>query len=382
MRTLSAPVVLAFLAVASVTACGGESSSTAPATAPTTPVAPTAPVASTPAPTTPPAPEPPKMSKEERNHKTLMDANAALDAKDFDKHVSFYTPDTVKAVPAPQGWLEVKGREELKKQVTAMGAVASDAKTHQTRHFHKGDVIVAEWVTTATHAETKKPIIFKSAGVFWFDDAGLIKQEHVYVDQATPLIQTGRMPGKARDVTVPTGQMAVVNAKGDEDKLVDTYKATWPTSWPKKDAKAYTASLTEDFVKEAVASPVDLKGPSQALVEMQTLVKAVPDLAVTVDNAWAFDTFVVAETTVKGTQKGMLGPLPGTGKKIAVHGLDIAEMKGDKIARLTTYTNSIELLGQLGLVPAPKAGAAPAAGKDDKKPAGAPKDQKTTPPKK
>lgn len=360
MRTL-APFVLV-----AVVACGGGAPP--PATSPA-PVAPSAPVATAPVPVAPALPEPPKMSREERNHKTLMEANAAAEAKDFDKHVSFYTPDTVKAVPAPQGWLEVRGREELKKQVTAMGAVALDTKTHQTRHFHKGDVIVAEWVTTATHAETKKPIIFKSAAVFWFDDAGLIKQEHVYVDQATPLIQTGRMPGKARDVSVPTAPVTLINAKGDEDKLVDVYKASWPTSWPKKDGKAYTASLTEDFVKEAVASPVDLRGPAQALMEMQTLVKAVPDVAVTVDNAWAFESFVVAETTVKGTQKGSLGPLPGTGKKVAVHGLDIAEVKGDKIARLTTYTNSIELLGQLGLVPVvPRAGAG-AATKDDKKPA-------------
>jgi len=302
---------------------------------------------------TPAAPAP-TLSKQELQQRTLRAMSATLEANELDKHVALYTPDGVKAVPMADGWLEARGREGILEQVKRVHTVSPDAKATHVREFYLGDVVVAEWITTGTHAETKKKISFRAAGVFWFDEAGLVKREHVYVDQATALIQTGRMPGKARDGgTPPSGEPKILVAKRDvaEENLIQVYKSGWPTAWPKKDKKAYVASLTDDFVREAIASPIDMKGKAQAQIEMQALVTAVPDLAVSVDNAWTVDGFVLAETTTSGTQKGPLPVLPASNRPVKVNGLDIAEFRGDKLARLTTYTNSLQLLGQLGLIP-------------------------------
>ena len=46
-------------------------------------------------------------------------------------------------------------------------------------------------------------------------------------------------------------------------------------------------------------------------------------------------------------------PLPATGKQFSVRGVSIGRLEGDRIKENTDYWNLVELLGQLGLMPAP-----------------------------
>ena len=134
-------------------------------------------------------------------------------------------------------------------------------------------------------------------------------------------------------------------------------KSGWPAAWPKKDKKAIEALFADDVLFEPVAQPSDAKGKAEATRAFDAMMKAVPDATVTLDTSWASGAFVVSAFTVKGTQKGPFGAATKvTGKPLVLHGLEIAEVRGGKVARATWYTSNVELLGQLGLLPQPKPG--------------------------
>ena len=62
---------------------------------------------------------------------------------------------------------------------------------------------------------------------------------------------------------------------------------------------------------------------------------------------------MIAESTTSGNHTGPLGPLKPTKKAVAMHGLDIMQMKEGKIVKGWSYGNSAEMMTQLGLMPMP-----------------------------
>lgn len=350
-------------------ACGGESAP--PPVAPPPPAPAEAVNAPAPAPAATEAPAP-KLSKAELAKKTLMAMHAASNAHDAKATRALYAADGVKQIPMPDGWKDVKGGDELEKQAAQMFSMAPDMRWATTRVFQNGDVIACEYVVTGTH-EGKK-IGVRGLAIDWFDDEGKIKKERVYLDQITGMVQAGRIPGKAPDpAAAPTGEAPWIVAKADdtEGKLVETYKAGWPVAWGKKDRKAYEGLLADDFVQEDVAWGMTAKGKTEAGKGMEKFTKAVPDVAVTVDSAWAAGDSVIAELTMKGTQKGALGPVKATNKPFTGHMVNVADYKDGKLVRSTVYMNALEILGQLGVAPNPPEKKADAKGEkkaDEKKP--------------
>ena len=370
-QSLKLPLAITFV----LAACGGETQ-TAPPPMPSTapPVETTA--ATPPAPTTTAEPTPqPKPPLAELEKATILAMVAAFNAHDVKKLAATYSADAVIATPAPEGW-KTDTRESFEKMHAGLFTSVPDVAMALARVLVKGDQAVIEWVATGTDTASEKPsgkkAGFRAASVLWFNADGLIKQDHTYMDSATIAMQQGKMPGKARAVaTLPTGDAPWIMATGTEDALADKAKNAWPVSWPKHDKKAYDASITDDFVHEEIAGPNDFNGRKEAMKEFEVFEKAVPDMKVSVDNAWAAGSFVVMEFTFSGTQKGALGPIRATGKPFTMHGLDVVAMSGGETPRMqkaTTYSNSIEYLTQLGVVPAKKQGDDKPAGKPEKAP--------------
>ena len=88
----------------------------------------------------------------------------------------------------------------------------SNFKYRETREWTTDDVAIVEWVGTGTHsglfagvAATEKPVGWTALSVIFFDDAGLIKEEHVYWDIDAVLSQIGHPRSKLRPVVaLPT----------------------------------------------------------------------------------------------------------------------------------------------------------------------------------
>jgi hypothetical protein len=240
---------------------------------------------------------------------TFMAINAAANAHDASRLRELYAVDAVKGTPAPDGWREAKGFDVIEKQTAAMFTSVPDIEWKHVRVFQREDFIADEYVVLGTHGANGKRGGLRGVALYWFDDAGKIKQEHVYIDQLTMLIQTGRAEGKAPEpAKMPSGDAQWVGAKNDanEEANVATFKATWPAK----------ALLARDFEHDDVATGA--------------LYKGIPMGEFVADQAWGFGNFVVAEMQMKSTDG------------VVRHVVEIAEHDKGQLVRAWLYSNRLE----------------------------------------
>jgi hypothetical protein len=284
-----------------------------------------------PTPATPEAPAPgaqpvtsaeprarPSEDRAAKAKKTFFAVRTAANAHDATRMREHYAVDAVKGTAAPDGWREAKGIDVIERQVAAMLASAPDLQWKSVRVFQRDELIVDEYVVVGTHAANGKRAGLRGVALYWFDDAGKIKKEHVYIDQLTMLVHTGRAEGKAPEpATMPSANEAWIGAKNDatEEANVATFKATWP-------AKALFA---RSFQHDDVATGV--------------LAKSAPPEEFAAEQAWGFGGFVVAEMQMKGADG------------VAQHVVEVAEHDNGQLVRATLYSNRLEGRG----LPKPRA---------------------------
>lgn len=240
---------------------------------------------------------------------TFLALSGAMGAHDASRIRELYAADAVKGTPAPDGWREAKSVDAIEKQTAAMLASTPDITWKSVRIFQRDDLIIDEYVVVGTHGANGKRAGLRGIALHWFDDAGKIKREHVYIDQLTMLIHTGRAEGKAPEpVPMPSTNSAWIVARNDavEEANVATFKATWPGK----------ALLARDFQHDDVASGA--------------LVKAAPSEEFAPDQAWGFGSFVVAEMQMKGPD--------GASR----HVVEVAEHDKGQLVRTTQYSNRLE----------------------------------------
>jgi ketosteroid isomerase-like protein len=240
---------------------------------------------------------------------TFLSELAAANAHDASRVRQHYAIDAVKGTAGPDGWREVKGVDAIEKQTAAMLTSAPDIQWKPVRIFQREDLIVDEYVVVGTHAANGKRAGLRGVALYWFDDAGKIKKEHVYIDQLTMLIHTGRAEGKAPEpAAMPTANPQWVVSKNDatEEANIATFKATWPAK----------ALLAKGFEHDDVAS-----GARE---------KAAPSADFAPDQAWGFGDFVVAEMQMKGADG------------VAKHVVEVAEHDKGQLVRATLYSNRLE----------------------------------------
>jgi steroid delta-isomerase-like uncharacterized protein len=329
--------------------CAGEAPAREPAPPQKTEPQPAASSAPKPAATTPSGP---KLTMAEMQKKTLL---AALNERNPEKLYVLYAPDAVKRLPAADGWKEIKGAEAIAQQMDDINWKAGPTVTWtRARVIQKNEFTVTEYIVSGTKDEKK--IGVRGLAIHAFDDQGRIKREDIYIDQPTLMIQTGRIAGKSEPAPDPVGETQWIVAKNDatETQNIELLKSGWLAAWQKKDKKAFEALLADDYVQIDVAWGVSFKGKSEAGKGMESFTKAVPDVTTTIDETWAAGDVVAAAMTMKGTQKGALGPVKPTNKPFTAHVVNVADVKDGKLAKSTVYMNSMEMLGQLGVAPKPE----------------------------
>lgn len=129
--------------------------------------------------------------------------------------------------------------------------------------------------------------------------------------------------------------------------LIDAFNA--------HDLNIWEGALADDFVGEyPMARGI---GKAQARAFNQAFLVAFPDLNFTLHKAIANGESVVLHWTGSGTQDGPLQTasgqtFPPTGKRGAISGMFLVDVKDGKITRERTYWDAFELMSQLGLMPA------------------------------
>jgi len=97
-------------------------------------------------------------------------------------------------------------------------------------------------------------------------------------------------------------------------------------------------------------TPGGLEGAKQTVTMYLT---AFPDLYFTVEDLIAEGDKVVARLTTRGTQQGVFMGIPPTGKHATVTAIDINRMAGGKSIEHWLEMDTLGLLQQLGVIPAP-----------------------------
>jgi ketosteroid isomerase-like protein len=361
--TTLAALTLTTLAIAG---CGGEQP--APVAPPPAPPPLTTTSATPPPADTTPAP-PPKPSLAELVPQTLKGLGDAFNAHDAKKIATFYTDD---ALVQAYGEPDSHGRDEMVKGLQMLFDMSSDSKSAPTREWMKGNVAVVEiaWAGTMTGdfmgtKATKKPIGQMRLHVIWFNDDGLIKEEHMYGDSAGMMAQMKGAKGAPPAPTVPASPAEMHVGKGtpDEDKLAEWAKGTDET-FSKDDPKAVLALLADDgdYWLNFTGMPAT-KGKKDLTKDLTGFFKAFPDQKWTSTNAWGVDGYAIIEHTLSGTQKGTLGPLPASNKPVTNwHFVDIAQLNADgKQLHGWGFANLAEMMLQTGAMKPPPSEKAPAA---------------------
>ncbi len=363
MRIIGRVAPLSLLFAIAAAACGAPEAQ--PALVPS-PMPEARPVLPVPPPPINDPPPPPKPVMADAQKKFLVDLEAALGARDAKKLAALYSTGAVLDSAGKDGVHETVGRAEIEtareRGLRVMSKAFPDIKWVHTRALQKGDVMVVEWTGMGTDTggfledkPTNKKVGWRGVSILWFDDDGLVKRETNVLDPMTIMGQLGRGDSKAKvrpPPPVPASATQFVTAKEtpEEQKNLDLVKSVYPL-FEKKDEKAFVALLTDDVVHSDQTQPEDVKGKEGAKKELAVWLKAIPDLKMTVANAWAFGDIVVTEVETTGTFKGPLGALKPNGKSATTHGVDVVELKDGKIARVTSYTNAREFLIQYDLMP-------------------------------
>lgn len=111
----------------------------------------------------------------------------------------------------------------------------------------------------------------------------------------------------------------------------------------------------EDVVFEAPGD-VKLVGVDASTEYATSWLRAFPDARITVHNSIAAGDWVVQEFTFEGTHEdtlvGAAGEIPATHRQLSGRGVQILRVQDGKIADTRLYYDQVQLLTQLGLMPA------------------------------
>jgi ketosteroid isomerase-like protein len=379
-RTLGAAGWVAWaLGSAGVAACAG-----APPPAPEAPPAPPPETVAAPEPDAAaaatveaPPPEPSPAALIEATTKGLAEA---LEARDPQKAASFFEDD---ATAVSYGAWDAHGRGAIARQLGGFFAAFDDAKFAVLRGWTKGDVVIQElaWSGTMTgeyegHAATHAPAGQWMAVVLRFDDKGLIQEMHVYADEAGLIAQARGDKDAPAVPLLPTNEPNVHTATDspEEDKLVAWARAR-DEAMEKGDLEALSGGFADDadsWVDFRDKAPT--RGRRALRKEVAEWETAFPDQKWTTTGAWGVDGFVVVEHAMSGTQKGPLGDLKASNKRVADwRWLTVLQRDADdKVHHLWAFANLRELERQTGALDAPKRRRAPPKPKAAAPPAPAP----------
>jgi steroid delta-isomerase-like uncharacterized protein len=118
--------------------------------------------------------------------------------------------------------------------------------------------------------------------------------------------------------------------------------------WNNKDLEKFKSVSTENYVRHL--NGIRVAGNQREMeANMNIFFTGFPDLKVSVEDIKQADNQLFARWTCTGTNTGVFGESPPTGKKIKVSGYSRVEFSEEgKMAQEDVYYNELELLQQLG----------------------------------
>ncbi len=114
--------------------------------------------------------------------------------------------------------------------------------------------------------------------------------------------------------------------------------------------------LAESYVRHCQATGPDVHGREAMKALYREWHATFPDYRETTEISIGEGDFVAGYITVRGTQKGQMGPFPPTGKVMDCKAIGIHRFENGKIVETWVTWDNMTTLAQLCLVPAPPQG--------------------------
>ena len=124
--------------------------------------------------------------------------------------------------------------------------------------------------------------------------------------------------------------------------------------WGRGDAAAIDELFAADIVDHNAfpGQPPGAEGVKQIVALFRA---AFPDLQITNEEILADGDRAVLRWSARGTHQGELAGIPATGRQVRMTGIDILRIAEGKVVERWGEYSSLELMQQLGVIPAPAA---------------------------
>jgi steroid delta-isomerase-like uncharacterized protein len=136
--------------------------------------------------------------------------------------------------------------------------------------------------------------------------------------------------------------------KAQEDAIRANLNIFIESFWNKKDISIFETIATENFYRKMNDISVS-SNRKESIANSNVFITGFPDLQITNTNIYIKDNMAFINFKFTGTNTGIFGDAPATGKKIKISGFSIIHYNENGI--MTTeevYYNELDLLQQLG----------------------------------
>jgi predicted ester cyclase len=299
-----------------------------------------------------------------RPESVVDSAVSVFNAHDSARLAALYAQDATTFTPGPRGWREQVGRAPIESAAARLFAALPDVTKMTTALYTRGDTVVQEWTTHGTHSGelmgvkgTGNPVGFRAISIYRIAPDGQIASERTYFDPLTVALQIGLVKGKShRPAAILPAAAAARTVSASSDRAAEarneaTVRAlyTWLDGARKADDLATIVAPTAVFTR--AANDDETAGLFAIQRSYSALFAIFPDATFSVTDLIAAGPLVVAEVTMRGTQRGPVAGILPTNRTVALHRVEVFELDGDKITRARSYSSTLELRGQLDSLP-------------------------------
>jgi steroid delta-isomerase-like uncharacterized protein len=123
-------------------------------------------------------------------------------------------------------------------------------------------------------------------------------------------------------------------------------------AWNQRRLDVLDEVLSPDFVNHDPADPEDVRGIDAIKERVRGYHTAMPDLVVTIEEAFASGDLVATRWNARGTNEGELAGMPATHKQMNITGMSIDRFDADgKLRETWDQWDNLGFMTQLGLIP-------------------------------
>jgi steroid delta-isomerase-like uncharacterized protein len=291
---------------------------------------------------------PPERPMAELQLASLKAAADAINQHDARKYAAVFTRDAIHKEAAAA---DVVGRESIARRMQLLFNSFPDFKLSFDRVWQKGNVAVATWHWNGTDSggflgekPTGKKAGVQGVSVGFYKSDGLVREIHVYEDGVNLVQQLN--PGtkfayfRAPPADAPAAMEVIVSAGGpDEAQGLAAAKTFYDALEAKKEPAASALFDAAATVDDFALPPRAGKGPGTwKALYAAWLGNFGAFTELPLYNQLAVNDYVISERVLKGT----------LGSPVSLHCIDIFQQKEGKILHFWTWSNTLELVAQVG----------------------------------